>query len=70
MELIEIIIGKYDGETDVRINRQHESGTDAVYFLEFGYVFGSLVNIVETLAYGIGFIHKFILGYLVIITVY
>jgi hypothetical protein len=69
MEQMEIVIGKYDSETDVGVDGEHEPRRDFVYFLEFGYVFGSFVNVIETLTHGIGLIEEFVAGYGVVIQV-
>jgi hypothetical protein len=70
MEQMEIVIGKYDGETDVGVDGEHESRRNFVDFLEFGDVFGSFVNVVEALTHGIGFIEEFVASYGVVIAIY
>ena len=66
---MEIVIGKYDGEPDVGVDGEHEPCRDFVYFSEFGNVFGSFVNVIETLTHGVGLIEEFVASHGVVIWV-
>ena len=63
MELIEIIIGKNDGQSDARVGGQHEPGANGVDFAKIGRVLGSRIDFVETFAHGRLFLEEFVACY-------